>query len=125
MKKLIPILAFIGCLTYACSDDDDANTPCTTEVVPGLEITVTDITTDAILGEGLTVTATDGNYIEVLDYFDGTKNFYGADERAGTYTITVTGTGYQPYVSNAVTVTADRCHVVTQKISIALERDNQ
>ena len=125
MKKLIPILAFIGCLTYACSDDDDAAQPCTTEVVPGIEVTLTDITTGGTLGEGFTVTATDGEYIDELDYSQGNQYFYGVNERAGTYTISVTGTGYQPYVSNAVTVTADRCHVTTQKISIALERDDQ
>jgi hypothetical protein len=124
MKKLIPLLALLVLTTYACSDDDDNNNntqPCTDEVAPALKVVVVNATTAVSLGAGLTVTATDGTYVDELDYVAEVNEFRGADERPGTYTITVTGTGYRPYVSQPVTVTADECHVLTQTVNVALQ----
>jgi len=120
MKKFTILLLFLS-LSFACSNDDDNNKlkPCTTEVVAGLEILVTDAQNVPVI-EGITVTATDGDYIEKLEPRAITKVFTGASERAGTYVITITGDGYEPYTSEAITVEADRCHVVTQKATIKL-----
>jgi len=122
MKNLIFFLAILGGMTIACSDDDSEATvtPCTDEFVPGLKVLVTNEITGAGITEGITVTATDGTYIEELDGLPQVQEFRGAGERVGTYTITVTGEGYEPYVSEAVTVTRDDCHVITQNVNVAL-----
>jgi len=122
MKRFIPFLALLVFTTYACSDDDDnAPQPCTDEVAPALKVIVVNAATAATLGAGITVTATDGTYIDELDYVAEVNEFRGADERAGTYIVTVTGTGYDPYVSQPVTVTEDECHVLTQTVNVALQ----
>jgi len=115
MKKLA--FLFLIALFAACSDDDKTE-PCTTEFVAGLRVDVLFGVTP--VGEGITVTATDGDYIEELVYTETTFEYEGAYERPGTYTITVTGDGYQPYVSEPITVTEDACHVQTQEVSISL-----
>ena len=121
MKKIILFLAILGGITIACSDDDETTvTPCTDEFVSGLIVKITNETTGAGLVEGITVTATDGTYIEELDGLPQVQEFRGAGERVGTYTITVTGEGYEPYVSEAVTVTRNDCHVITQNVNVAL-----
>jgi hypothetical protein len=118
MKKLLILLALLP--FAACSDDDDANTTaCSTEIAVGLRITVTDA--GAAVGEGITVTATDGEYIEELEYLENAQVYEGADERAGTYIITITGEGFAPYTSEPITVTENECHVITQEATIDLE----
>lgn len=124
MKNFFPLLAFLVFAVFACSDDDDNNIntqPCTDEVVPALKVVVVNAATAVSLGAGLTVTATDGTYIDQLDYIPEVGEFRGADERTGTYTITVTGTGYQPYASQPITVTEDECHVITQTVNVRLQ----
>jgi len=120
MKKAILFLAFIGAISFSCSDDDDqvSTEPCTTEVVPGLEVTVKD--GGVIISSGITVTATDGDYIEQLTPSDVSGIYKGADEREGNYIITVTGTGYQPYTSETITVESDECHVITEELTVNL-----
>ncbi|MXN92755.1 hypothetical protein GR160_16115 [Flavobacterium sp. Sd200] len=123
MKNFFPLLAFLVLGVFACDDDDDnINTqPCTDIVVPALKVVVVNAATQAAIGPGLTVTATDGSYIEELDYLPEMGEFRGVDERTGTYTITVTGAGYQPYASQPVNVTEDECHVITQTVNVALQ----
>jgi len=122
MKKIIPFLALLVFTTYACSDDDDnATQPCTNEVVPAIKVLITNARTSASLGDGLTVTAVDGSYIDELDYASAEGYFFGANERVGTYIVTVTGEGYEPYASAPVTVTEDECHVITQIVNVALQ----
>lgn len=120
MKKVLLLLAFVGAVSFSCSDDDDQvnAAPCTDVVTPGLEITVKDGGTT--LTNGITVTATDGDYIEQLNPSEETGIFKGADEREGNYIITVTGDGYQPYTSETITVTSDECHVITQEVTVNL-----
>ena len=120
MKKILLLLAFLGTVSYACSDDDDNQTPCTNVYTVGIVVSVSDVATAEVLSDGITVTATDGDYAEELELLQQTNKFYGAYERAGTYTITVSGAGYQPQ-TETVTVTADECHVITQNVDIALQ----
>ncbi len=103
----------------ACSDDDNKTQPCSDVYTPGLVVTVRD--GGNTITNGVTVTATDGDYIEELDPLANTHTFEGAYERTGTYTITVTGEGYAPYVSDPIVVAADECHVITQQLTVNLE----
>jgi hypothetical protein len=121
MKKFT-ILLFLMSLSFACSNDDDKvnETPCTTNVVQGLEVLITNAQNLPVT-TGIMVTASDGDYVEQLQ-LDPTSNVYmGAFERAGTYVITVTGVDYLPYTSESVKVEADRCHVVTQKVEVQVQ----
>jgi len=70
---------------------------------------------------GVTVTATDGAYSEVLTASpSGAPCAYsGASERPGVYSIAATFEGRTATTSN-VPVTADACHVIQNDITIEL-----
>lgn len=107
-------------LFLSCTKTDE--TYCTLEARAGLNVTVKDAVTNELLGEGITVKATDGNYTETLELYNfNGPVFLGAWEREGNYTISVTGSGYVPYVSEMVTVTSDECHVIPQQLEIILQ----
>lgn len=109
---------FMPFLMASTCDNDDDQIFCTLEFVHGLNVTVLDSQTNQPLVDGVVVKATDGSYQEFLS---GLENlFIGAGERAGTYTITVTKTGYQTYTSAPIRVTADVCHVIPQLVTVSL-----
>lgn len=113
---LCSILIFLSCTSNKTDEIQ-----CTEEARAGLNITVKNAVTNQILGTGITVKATDGNYTETLEFFDANNPvFSGAWERAGTYIITVSGAGYVTFVSDAITVTADECHVIPQQFQVSL-----
>ncbi|MFD2563628.1 hypothetical protein [Aquimarina rubra] len=123
MKKLILILLVI---CTACNlDEQETSDPvfCTEELRPGLEITIKDAANnDAFLTSGITVVATDELYTETLMNFVDTDTFIGAYERTGTYTITVTGDGYETFISNTpIVVDKDICHVITERREFTLQ----
>ncbi|MBX2827918.1 MAG: hypothetical protein KTR22_07130 [Flavobacteriaceae bacterium] len=107
---------------FACNSDDggDGATACTEVLVFGLRIEVLDNTTGNAVGTGITVTATDGNYSEDLEFSGGA--WLGAAEREGTYNISITSQLYTPANLNGITVgkTADDCHVVTEERQILI-----
>lgn len=121
MKNLFAILLLLIC--FSCSSDDSINGDrviCTTELVAGIKITVNG-PTDQFSVEGVVVKVQDGDYIETLESFGDTNDFFGAYERKGSYTITVTKQGFQTYTSvNPVIVEADLCHVITESREITL-----
>lgn len=116
MKKL---LLFLALLPFAACSDDDNTEPCTQVYTPGLKVTVKDGGT--AVTDGITVIAVDGDYVEELTTGANMDYFQGAFEREGTYTVTVTGDGYQPYVAEPITVDADECHVITEEITVNLQ----
>lgn len=121
MKKPVLIAAVFG-LLFACSDDDGAkDVICTEEFVAGLVVTVKDADTGEVLEDGVVVTATDGNYTEDLETIPQTTGFYGAYERRGNYIITVAKKGYADYTSDTIEVDADRCHVITEQVTVELQ----
>lgn len=120
MKSLFlcGLFVFLSCT----SNKIDDGIPCTQEARAGLNITVKDAVTNQILGNGISVIAKDGNYTETLEFFNGTNPiFSGAYEREGTYIVTVSGVGYTTFVSEAIIVTSDECHVIPQQLEIALQ----
>ncbi|MFO7673382.1 MAG: hypothetical protein R6V74_06730 [Lutibacter sp.] len=111
------IFLFLSC-TYNNTDEIQ----CTEEARAGLNVTVKNAVTNQILGTGITVKATDGNYTETLEFFDANNPiFSGAWEREGTYIITVSGVGYITFVSESITVAADECHVIPQQLQVILQ----
>ncbi len=119
MKKLFLLLIMA---TLGCSNDDDNQRYCTEEFVFGLVVTVKNAETGAELQEGVTVVAADGSYSETLQLgYSGASTFIGAGERRGNYILTVAKAGFETYVSQPVTVNADECHVITERITVELQ----
>jgi hypothetical protein len=119
MKSLLIICLFIF---LSCTSNKIDDIPCTEEARAGLNITVKNAVTNQILGEGITVKATDGNYTETLELFNANNPvFSGAWERAGTYIVTVSDDGYVTFVSESITVTSDECHVIPQQLQVTLQ----
>lgn len=111
------IFLFLSC-TFNSTDEIQ----CTEEARAGLNITVKNAVTNQVLGNGITVTAKDGNYMETLAFFDANNPvFSGAWERAGTYIVTVSGVGYITFISGAIKVAADECHVIPQQLQVVLQ----
>ena len=121
MKKGAIYLFFV--LLFSCQSSDSDDIFCTTEVKAGLNVSVhlAESSSSIPISDGVTVVATNGNYSETLQFFDPQNPiFYGAYERAGTYTITVTKAGRQTYVSQPIVVTRDICHVIPQTVMVLL-----
>jgi len=121
MKKWIFLLCFTPFLmAMQCNEDDENQVNCTMEARAGLNITVQDAVTHAVLTEGVSVVATEGAYSEMLELFTGSDVFSGAWERRGNYILTVSKSGYQTHTSETITVTADVCHVIPQNRTVQL-----
>lgn len=119
MKFLISL--FICVALYSCKtgDDSDTGTVCTDIFVYGLNVKVTDAATGGIILNDITVTATDGSYVEELTFvFD---SFVGAGERAGDYTLEVVAEGYEHFTSNVIRVGEDECHVIPELVELELQ----
>lgn len=106
----------------SCTSNKNNDIQCTEEARAGLNITVKDAVTNQILGEGITVKASEGNYTETLEFFNANNPiFSGAWEREGTYIVNVSGVGYVTYISEAILVTSDECHVIPQQLQVSLQ----
>ena len=123
MKKLLLIFMFAPLLmSSTCDDDDDDQIVCTQQFVYGLNVVVLNAATGNPLVEGVTVEATDGSYNETLQVIPGLEySFAGAGERAGVYTVTITKSGYQTYISSPIVVNRDFCHVIPQSVTVNLQ----
>ena len=117
MKYAVIFLLFF--LT-TCEKDDDGII-CTTEFVYGLHITVKNANTNAIVVDGITVIARDGNYEEELININGSNNFIGAGERAGNYIIEITSNNFQTFTSETIVVGKDECHVIPEILEVLLQ----
>lgn len=120
MKKFLIILCMMPFLMASHCNHDDDQINCTMEARAGLNITVKDATTDAILTEGVTVQASEGVYTETLENVTGSGVFSGAWERRGNYIVTVSKEGYGTYVSERIVVDADFCHVIPESRTFEL-----
>lgn len=118
MKFIISFFVFVSLLS--CNNDDDSQVNCTEIYVSGLDVTVKNVLTNEIITEGIIVIAVDGTYSEELTNEPDFDNFVGAGERPGNYIITVTGEGYQTFVSETIIVSGDVCHVFTELLEFSL-----
>ena len=122
MNRFIVLLLLI-CTACNIDEQDETSDPvfCTTELSPGLEITVLDATNNMLIVTGITVIVTDNDYTETLVNFADTDVFVGAFERTGSYTITVSGDGYETFITDVpIVVEEDFCHVITESMDILL-----
>lgn len=123
MKKLILFLLFSTLFFISsCDDNDDNQIFCTDQFVYGLNVIVLDAVTGNPIFQDIEVKAVDGTYQEILELVPGLEYvFVGAGERAGTYVVTITKTGYQTYTSPPIVLTRDECHVIPQSLTVNLQ----
>ena len=97
---------------------------CTDHIEFGLEVYVSGQFMQPIDNCGAQVVAVDDDYTETLraEYRESLDAcvFYGAPERAGRYTITVSLDGYETQVSEDVVVSQDVCHVQPRSLMFQL-----
>ena len=97
---------------------------CTTEIQPGLLLTVVDNISQSAIGCGVTVTAEEGSYSETVMNSESDCMVEAPiamlAERPGFYTLTISSDGYQTLTLDNVGVGADLCHVITREITIGL-----
>jgi hypothetical protein len=121
MKK---VLLLCCCLPFlmasTCEDSPQDTIYCTTEARAGLNVQVRLNSSSTFETNGISVVATEGSYVEPLEFYQGSTVFSGAYERQGTYFISVSKEGYIPYTSAPLTVTADECHVIPQTLEVNL-----
>jgi hypothetical protein len=123
VKRLMGVLALASAAGVSgCSDHAG---DCTPDMVMGLVIFVVDGQTGAPICDA-TVTARDGAYSETLARSDsavGGCDYFGASERAGTYSVRAEAAGFSPSTVSDVKVRAkeDDCHVETARRTMRLE----
>jgi hypothetical protein len=112
----------VSCAVAFCGDNcnDDDGVACTEEFVYGLNVYVEDAQTNESLTQGVTVIAIDGNYEETLMLIESSDSFVGAGERDGVYILEISAIGYQTYISEAIILEHDGCHVIPQIIDVDL-----
>ncbi len=118
MKKYLVLLSVFFLLS-SCSEDKDDNFPCTGPPVAGIKVLVKDAVTSDVLTDGVTVVATDGDFSETL--VQSGNYFIGVYDRQSNYTVTVTKTGYQNYVSGPVSVFKPGCHALVTDVAVNLQ----
>ena len=92
---------------------------CSSVALSGLSVRVQDPSGAEVCDAA--VTATDGDYSEVLSAGGTAQDcvFFGAIERPGTYTVTADEGGVIGTVPG-VKVRSDECHVITEEVTIKL-----
>ena len=120
MKRALVLAAVVA--IAGCSSEPDGPIVCTAIAVPALAVTVVDAATGARVCDA-DVVAVEGAFREALMGFGDASSctYSGPFERPGAYTVQVTRAGYQPATASA-RVTADECHVQTQRVTVALSR---
>ena len=90
---------------------------CTDQLVYGIEVTVRDSMTGALLSVDPTGVLTDGSYRETMEPV-GTSHLWGAPERPGTYDIEITAQRYRTWNRQGVEVEMESngCHVETVEL---------
>lgn len=123
MKKIILLLMLSPLLiATSCDNDDNNQIVCTDQFVYGLNVIILDATTGNPIFQDVEVKAVDGTYQEILELVPGLEYaFVGAGERAGIYTVTITKTGYQTYISSPIVVNRNICHVIPQSLTVNLQ----
>jgi hypothetical protein len=112
-------LASIGC---SAVDPSDVNS-CTREARAGITVDVRDSVTNALAGRGSRVIAREGAVADTSsDTSISDGPFSLVFERAGTYTVSVTQAGYQPWTKAGVQVTNGSCHVNAVAVTARLQK---
>ena len=109
------VIALACCAGAACSDFGKV---CTAEARPGIRAVVRDSVTRAGLAAGTLAVAREGAFVDTLRGIDSLMS--GVHERAGTYQVQVSRSGYHPWARNGVRVSEGECHVETARVVVLL-----
>jgi hypothetical protein len=104
-----------GVAAWGCSTAEPTVVPnCGDIGLPAITVTLLDERNDQPIQAQALVIARDGTYADTArDAHLGFPTYALAYNRAGTYSVTVKATGYQPWQREPVVVLEDRCNVVT------------
>src|SRR4029077_10742261 len=112
--RLLATLMTPCIVTAAC----DGGLICTSEARPGISAIVRDSVTGAGLATGAVAVARERAFVDTLRGRDSVMR--GAYERAGTYQLEVSRSGYQPWAKSGVRVAEGKCHVATTRLAVFL-----
>jgi hypothetical protein len=95
---------------------------CTTEARAAITVQVLDSITSAPVGEGATITASNGTTVySAVTHDDYPGPYQLAHEKAGEFTVAVQMSGYAPWSRAGVQVTRGECHVRTVDLTARLQ----
>ena len=118
--RLVPVAVTFTAAGCSAGGILDGNV-CTLEARASITVDVRDSASNAIVGRGSTIIARDGAVSDTADTrIDGPFALFF--ERAGTYTVSVTQTGYQPWSRTGVQVTKGSCHVNGVALTARLQK---
>jgi hypothetical protein len=127
MRRRLVGLQSVLIAAVACSRS--TSPVCTLEVRPAVAVYVKNSATGAGIASGASLVVRDGNYQDSVaapnnrpDLDNSPLN--AAAERAGTYQVTVTKTGFAAWMQSNVGVTANECHVNTVTLTALLQPTN-
>jgi len=105
-------MALAFALVTACKNQEIV---CPLILTPGVAVEVRDEFSGDPIASGSKLVAQAGSYADSMSFPVGQPDFNSSRLRGafqpGVYTLTVTKTGYQPWVQANVNVTAERCGV--------------
>lgn len=115
----IVALALLGCELF----EED----CSLIIANNMQITLRDsVTNDPIVADSIVVITTDGAYADTIrlsmPVLVSIPQVRVRGERAGTYRVQVTATGYAPWVREGVRVVDEGCHIRTVDLTARMQR---
>ena len=124
MRK--PFVGWYSILIGAVACSGSTSPVCTQEFRPGIAVYVNDSSTNAGIASGASLVVREGTYKDSIAAPNARPDLdnsplFAAGERAGTYQVTVTKTGYAGWVKSNVRVTANECHVNTVTLTALLQ----
>jgi hypothetical protein len=120
-RPIVTARLVVVALCVALSACSTTEVVCTTLFAYGISVRAVDASTGQPVTVGLTGTLSEGGYRETMQVFP-TGELVGAGARAGTYVVSVTAAGYQPWTQSDVRVGADECHVQGVHLDARLTR---
>lgn len=112
----VPIVVITAC---AGPQETRPTIECTAEYVYAVRIQAV----NGLSGEpikGVSGWVQEADFVDSLEVPGTGGHAYAAGERPGTYSVSVRAPGYQPWDTAGVVVTADACHVHTEKLHAML-----
>ena len=118
---LASLAAVAGCNIIS---DPLGGTVCTANFAYGINVHVLDSLTSAPAAIGAKIVARSGTFADsTTGQFGGTGDMLvAAGEHAGTFSLTISKTGYKDWVKTGVVVTKDECHVIPVTLTALLQK---
>ena len=123
-RKLYLVLPAASLSVAGCGSDVVSGV-CLSYRGAGISVDVRDSITNALVGQGSIITASDGIVADTSEYTPfGPGPYPLAYEMPGSFTVTVTQNGYQPWTKTGVLVTStsDGCHVNVVSLTARVQK---